>query len=185
MAGPLEREIKLRFDSPAEARTAVVGAGATLVRPRRLQSDVLLDTEAGALRDGRCALRVRVEPERAFLTFKGPPQPSSMKLREELETQAGDGHVLIDILERLGFLVWFRYEKYREEFSLGEVTIAIDETPVGTFVEIEGSAAGIHQAAASLGRGPLEYVLSSYRALFVQHCADRGVEPTHMLFEGR
>jgi adenylate cyclase, class 2 len=185
MAAPLEREIKLRFDSPAEARAAVIAAGATLVRSRRLQSDVLLDTDAGALRDRRCALRVRIEPERAFLTFKGAPQPSSMKLREELETFVGDGDLLIGILERLGFTVCFRYEKYREEFGLADVTIAIDETPVGTYVEIEGSAAGIHQAAAALGRGPLEYVLSSYRALFVQHCADRGVEPTHMLFEAR
>lgn len=185
MAGPLEREIKLRFDTSDEARAAVVAAGATLLRPRRLQSDVLLDTPGGTLRDGRCALRVRTEPGQSFITFKGPPQPSSMKLREELETLVGDGPLLLDILERLGFQVSFRYEKYREEFRLGDVTIALDETPVGTFVEIEGSAAGIHETAAALGRGPLDYVLSSYRVLFVEHCAERGLEPLHMLFEAR
>lgn len=183
MAGPLEREIKLRFDTADEARAAVLATGATVIRPRRLQSDALLDTSAGTLRETRCALRVRIEPERAFVTFKGPPQPSTMKLREELESIVGDGPLLINIFERLGFAVWFRYEKYREEYELGDVTVAIDETPIGTFVEIEGSAAGIHETANMLGRGPLEYMLSSYRALFVQHCAERGREAGHMVFE--
>ena len=56
---------------------------------------------------------------------------------------------------KLGFRVWFRYEKYREEFAHEDVTIAIDETPVGTFVEIEGSEQGIDHMAAALARsGP-------------------------------
>ena len=39
-----------------------------------------------------------------------------MKVREELETLVGDGEVLLRVLEELGLHVWFRYEKYREEF---------------------------------------------------------------------
>ena len=52
-----------------------------------------------------------------------------MKLREELETSIGDGALVLAMLERLGFRVWFRSEKYREEFALADVVIAIDETP--------------------------------------------------------
>ena len=63
---------------------------------------------------------------------------------------------------------WFRYEKYREEFSAHDVVIAIDETPVGTFVEIEGGEAAIHQTAAALGRTPDDYITDSYRFLFLQ-----------------
>ena len=41
----LEREVKLRFDSPDEARAAILAAGATPLLGRRLQEDSLLDTE--------------------------------------------------------------------------------------------------------------------------------------------
>jgi adenylate cyclase class 2 len=180
-----EREIKLRFDSPAAARDAVVAAGATPLSPRRLQSDLIVDTEEAELRSRRCALRVRLEPARAFLTFKGPPQRSTMKVREELETAVDDGVMLLAILERLGYRVYFRYEKFREEFGLDHVVLAIDETPIGTFVEIEGTADGIADAASRLGRGPDDYIVDSYRALFVQECTSRGVEPGHMIFEPR
>ena len=78
-----------------------------------------------------------------------------MKIREELETLVGDGEILLSVLEELGFHVWFRYEKYREEFAHDDVIVAIDETPVGVFVEIEGSEAGIDAMAAALGRTPV------------------------------
>jgi adenylate cyclase class 2 len=100
-----------------------------------------------------------------------------------METVVSDGLMLLHVLEELGFRVWFRYEKYREEFAHENVTIAIDETPVGTFVEIEGSESGIHETAAALARKPGDYVTDSYRGLYVKHCADRGLSPTDMLFE--
>ena len=58
----------------------------------------------------------------------------------------------------MGLRVWFRYEKYREEFKAPGVVIAIDETPIGVFVEIEGSEADIHRAAAALGKTPQDYL---------------------------
>ena len=47
-----------------------------------------------------------------------------MKLREELETVVGDGLLLLRVLDQLGFRVWFRYQKYREEFAHEDVTVA-------------------------------------------------------------
>lgn len=182
MAAILEREIKLRFDSAEQARETVIAAGGTPIRARRLQEDCLLDTPDGLLRRRRSLLRVRMESGKSFLTFKGPLQPSAMKLREEIETVAGDGSLLLSILEQLGFHAWFRYEKYREEFALDDVLVAIDETPVGVFVEIEGGERGIAATAESLGRGPADYVLDSYRGLFVKHCEEHGVAATDMLF---
>jgi adenylate cyclase, class 2 len=184
MSVTLEREIKLRFESAEAARAAVLAIGASPLRSRRLQDDALLDNDEGLLRERRSALRIRVESGRNLVTLKGPVQARSvMKLREELETPVGDGALLLKIFEALGFRVWFRYQKYREEFTLDDVIIAIDETPVGTFVEIEGGDRGISSTAEALGRGPDDYLLESYRALFVQYCESRGLSATDMLFE--
>ncbi len=183
MAAILEREVKLAFRDREEAKAAILAAGATPLRGRRLQEDYLLDTHDDELYRRRCVLRVRMECGKALLTFKGPVQPSSMKLREELETVVGDGLLLLRVLEQLGFKVWFRYQKYREEFACEDVTVAIDETPVGIFVEIEGSEGGIHKMAEALARAPSDYMLDSYRGLFVKHCEAAGVPVTDMLFE--
>ena len=79
MALMVEREVKLRFQSPEEARAAILGAGATPLRSRRLQEDSLLDTEDEALRRQQCVLRIRTEPGKSLLTYKGPVQPGTMK----------------------------------------------------------------------------------------------------------
>jgi adenylate cyclase class 2 len=179
----LEREIKLRFDTPDGARAAILAAGATPLRGRRLQEDCLLDTPDEMLRRAGCTLRVRMEAGKSRLTFKGAPHAAPMKLREELETVVGDGDVLLQVFERLGFRAWFRYQKYREEFAHGDLIVAIDETPVGTFVEIEGGERGIAQMAEALGRGPRDYVLDTYRGLFVRYRAEHGLAGTDMLFE--
>ena len=182
MPTAFEREVKLKFTSRAAARAAVAACDAAPKRDRRLQRDALLDTAEGWLRDRGSLLRVRMEDGRTVLTFKGPVQPSAMKLREEIEMEVSDGAALLGLLERLGFRVWFRYEKYREEFALGSVVIAIDETPIGTYVEIEGDEAGIEGVARALGRTPADFVLDSYRGLFARSCEARGVEATDMVF---
>jgi adenylate cyclase, class 2 len=181
-ATTLEREVKLSFDSAESAREAVLAAGATPLLGRRLQEDALLDTPAGALHDRLCALRIRMENGKSRITFKGPVQDSPMKLREEYETLVGDGVLLLSIFEELGYHVWFRYEKYREEFSHEDVTVAVDETPVGVFVEIEGSEPGILSMADALGRTPDDFVLDSYRGLFLQHRDAFGLSGTDMVF---
>jgi adenylate cyclase class 2 len=184
MTATLEREIKLRFDDAPSARAAVLEAGATPLRSRRMQEDCLLDTADETLHRRRCVLRVRLESGKSLITFKGPVQPSLMKVREELETIVADGPLLLRVLEQLGYRVWFRYQKYREEFALEDVIVAVDETPVGTFVEIEGGDRGIADLALAFGRGPSDYLLDSYRRLYVQDCERRGIRPSGMmLFE--
>jgi adenylate cyclase class 2 len=179
----LEREIKLRFASAEEARAAVIATGATPLLGRRLQDDSLLDTEDEQLRRRRCVLRVRVECGKSRLTFKGPVQPSLMKLREEIETVVGDGAILLRVLEEVGLHVWFRYEKYREEFSHEDVIVAVDETPVGVFVEIEGGEQGIASMAEALGRSQADYIVESYRGLFLRHRHEFGLTGPDMVFD--
>jgi adenylate cyclase class 2 len=178
----VEREIKLRFGSAEEARAAILATGATPLLGRRLQEDALLDTDDEQLRRRRCVLRVRIENGKSRLTFKGPVQPGAMKLREEIETVAGDGLMLLRVLEEIGLHVWFRYQKYREEFAHEDVIVAIDETPVGVFVEIEGGEHGIASMAEALGRTPNDYILDSYRGLFLKHREAFGLTGADMVF---
>ena len=104
-------------------------------------------------------------------------------LPETLAARVGDGTLTLSILEALGYRVWFRYQKYREEFAIDDCIIAIDETPVGVFIEIEGGERGIEKTAQALGRSPSDYLLDSYRGLFVRHCQQNGVSGADMLFD--
>src|SRR6188508_2889937 len=119
----LEREVKISFANAEAARDAIIAAGATPLRCRRLQEDALLDTNDESMRRRGCALRIRTESGKSLLTLKGPVQPGSMKVRDEHETVIGDGAVLQRVLEELGLHVWFRYEKYREEYAAADVTV--------------------------------------------------------------
>lgn len=180
---PVEREVKLCFTSIDEARGAVAALEAAPLRGRRLQADALLDAADGALGARGVTLRIRSEAGVSRVTFKGPVQPSMMKVREEIETEVGDGGVLFRIFEELGLRVWFRYEKYREEYAGPDVIIAIDDTPVGVYIELEGSETAITGAAAALGRTPADYIVESYRGLFLQHRARLGLTGPDMVFD--
>ena len=61
--------------------------------------------------------------------------------------------------------------------------IAVDESPIGTFVELEGSEQDILAMARTLERPASDFVLDSYLALFRKHCAARGSTAAHMLFD--
>ena len=108
-----------------------------------------------------------MEAGKSFLTFKGPVQPSPRSCARSSRPSSPTAPCL-RILEELGFHVWFRYQKYREEFALDDCIIAIDETPVGVFVEIEGGERGIAETARRSAAGPADYLLDSYRGLFVR-----------------
>jgi adenylate cyclase class 2 len=183
MTVAIEREIKLGFASVDEARERVIASGATPLRGRRLQEDALLDTPDERLRRAGCVLRIRTESGKNRITFKGPVHAGIMKVRDEIETSVGDADAVLRILDASGFRPWFRYQKYREEYALEDVIIAIDETPVGIYVELEGGENGIAAVAAVLGRAEADYLRDSYRSLFVRHCQEHGCAPGDMLFD--
>lgn len=128
---------------------------------------MILDTVGRRLLTGGTTLRVRADGDRAYLTFKGPITPGIVKAREEIETEAASAAALLAICNALGYLPAFRYEKYREEFTLPGVVIALDDTPIGVFVEIEGDEPAIHTIAAHLGFSVAEYLTQSYWSLFM------------------
>jgi adenylate cyclase class 2 len=179
----LEREVKIRFRDPDHARASLAAIGAVPLRPRRLQDDTLYDTRDSALRARRAVVRLRREPDHAYVTYKGPAQAGPMKMREEQETEVADPEVLGRVLQELGLEAWFRYQKFREEFAAPGVVIALDETPVGTYLEIEGSEEGILTVTDALGLSPADFILDSYRGLFTAFAQAHNLTARDMLFE--
>ena len=130
-----------------------------------------------------CVLRVRVEPEKSYITFKGLIKNSTVKTREEQETAIGEPEVMLLVLKNLGFEVWFNYQKYREEFLHENVVIAIDETPTGTFVELEETEETIDEMAKLLGQNREDYVFESYWTLYFNYQRAQSHAPGHTLFD--
>ena len=183
----IEREVKLSFPSADDARRAILATGAVASAARRLQDDALYDTTDGLLRTKGCIVRIRTErwsdgAETSTLTLKGPVQAGPMKMREEHETRVEAGDALRRVLDALELRPWFRYQKYREEFSAANLVVAIDETPVGTFVELEGDEGAIYVMTRALGRSDEDFIIDSYYRLFQSRRQQFGLVGPHMVF---
>jgi adenylate cyclase class 2 len=137
------------------------------VRRRHFEDNVVLDDALGSLASSGELLRLRRTNDGADLTFKGPRDVSGgIKTRSELEAPVSDPDALEAILVCLGYRPVFRYQKYREIYTFGPVEVVLDETPAGTFLEIEGEPEDIAMAARALGYGPADFISDSYAALF-------------------
>ena len=184
---PMETELKVPVEDLGEVRRRLAGAGGELLQPTAREVNLLYDDPGGRIAGAGGALRLRRYGERWLLTLKGPPSyPGGVKTREELETEVGDGEVMGTILERLGFLPRVRYEKDRELWRLREAEVALDHTPMGEFVEIEGPAHRIPGLARRLGLDPAKALRGSYVTLWQAYrAAHPELElPEDMVFEG-
>lgn len=186
----VETEIKVRIDDPREFLGQLSKLRPVSLTKRHFEDNFVLDYPDRRMASGECLLRVRIVDGSALLTFKGPPRHSSLfKIREELESSIGDGVALVAILERLGLRISFRYQKYRQEFQVtlgrgprSEIHIALDETPIGTFAEFEGTGAGIRKIARAMGFRQSQYLRDSYGSLYIQFCRAHHKAVRHMTF---
>jgi adenylate cyclase, class 2 len=149
---------------------------------------------------------------KALLTYKGPPPKSGMtirqanderrsksryKVREEIEIVVSDGEPMRRILGALGLCPLFRYEKFRTTYAISmgassrsspleknvrHLKIEVDVTPIGTFLELEGTPSSIDRVARLLGYSQSDYITQTYGALYIAHSRLHGYKPTNMLF---
>lgn len=186
IAKPLmEREIKLAVRDPEAVRAKLSGPEFKVLHSRVFESNVMYDTADNSLRRAGMLIRLRQVGDRAILTWKGPAEAGPHKSRPELETAVESPENMREILAQLGYRELFRYEKYRTEYrhnSSGTGIVTFDETPIGTFFEIEGPGDWIDRMAVELGFAEKDYILDSYGQLYLKDCQRRGVEPQHMVF---
>ncbi len=167
----LEVEIKFRVADAAALSARLPALGFHLQTPRTFEHNRLFDTPERTLRSKGQTLRIRQYGETYVVTHKAPlPNGVDLphKLRLETETMVADGEALATVFASLGYQVTFVYEKWRTEYSDAQGHLVLDETPLGTFVELEGPAEWIDATAAQLGIPPREYMTASYARLFLE-----------------
>jgi adenylate cyclase class 2 len=178
-----ETEIKIKIEDPEAFCLRLQEFGAGLLSARHFEDNRLLDFPDSRLQTSGRLIRIRNAGGQGVLTYKGPPLPEGIfKIREELETKIESGGIAHQILERLGMHVCFRYQKYRSEFAAGEVTVAVDETPIGNYAEFEGDEAGILQLARKMEIDPSQFLRASYYSLYMEYCRKKGETPGFMIF---
>jgi adenylate cyclase class 2 len=182
--GTQEIEIKLALRDARSGRKLLRDAGFEVTRRRVFEANTIVDTPELGLRSGSRLLRVREAGAVATLTYKGAPLVGRHKSREELEVTLSDAAAMLAIAERLGYRRVFRYEKYRTEYEQpGLAGVAmLDETPVGVFLELEGTPAWIDRTARRLGFHESDYVTSSYGRIYLEWCAANRHTPGDMTF---
>jgi len=168
-----ERELKIPVDDLDAVRERLRSRGARRLSPAEREVNLLFDDELGSLERSDRVLRVRRVGGRCLLTFKGPPTfRGPVKEREELETETAEAEVMTRILERLGLRPVVRYEKDRERWALEGAEVALDRTPMGDFVEIEGPGEALERLAAELELDVERAVRESYVTLWRNYRAE-------------
>jgi adenylate cyclase class 2 len=182
-----ENEVKIAAGDADTVRSRLLEKGFRTVKPRVFEQNTVLDDQAGSLRSRNLLLRVRTAGEIVTCTFKGKEIPGAHKRREEREFRADDLRECLALFQGIGFAPSLRYEKYRTEFAReDDAGVAmLDETPIGTFMELEGPARWIDRTARELGFSRADYIMASYSRLFAEWCAARGIESREMVFRTR
>ncbi len=108
-------------------------------------------------------LRIRSYAGRWTVTHKRLPDDGPgedrHKHRIETETEVADGARWRRSFSRSGLVAAFRYEKWRTEWTDGEGHCVVDETPIGDYAELEGSAGVDRPRRRSFGcrSGPIHH----------------------------
>lgn len=167
---PVETEIKFRVEDLAGLTRRLEEAGFRLETPRSFESNVLYDTPERQMRARTEILRIRNYAGRCLLTHKRLPDigpgEDTHKHRIETETLVSDGDALAAVFLSIGLVPAFHYEKWRTEWEDGEGHCVVDETPIGDFAELEGTAEWIDRTAQTLGVAQSDYITLSYGRLF-------------------
>lgn len=199
-SGATHREIEVKL--PVRDLLGLVhklGRLPAMPEGRVFEQNTLYDTSDSDLRRQGLLLRLRTEtparsafsppgPRRAILTAKTPAPRTSRrkpKYKERLERERVIARPLRQpgILRSLGFRPGFQYEKYRTTFRFPGLQLDLDETPVGLFLELEGTPQVIDRVAGILGYSPQDYFRGTYWDIYAADCRRRGRTAKNMVFD--
>ena len=176
----VERELKFTCDNLEAVRERLADLEAERQGGAAFEDNLLFDRQRELEKAGSI-LRLRSDRHGARLTVKGPPSfEEGVKLRDEREISVSDAAETQALLEMLGYSIVQRYQKMREEWQLGGVVAALDHTPIGDFVEFEGSSAA--QVAKRCGFEIEAAEQRSYIHIYADHLLEHPEAPPQMVF---
>ena len=166
----VEIEVKFEVADAAALERNLRAIGFRCITPRTFERNVLYDTPDRRLRARQSILRIRKYGEKWVLTHKcltPDNDPAARhKRRVETETEVADGEALGTVFTQLGYAPAFTYEKWRTEYADATGHCVVDETPIGTFAELEGPEDWIDTISARLGLHASQLSTLSYGRLF-------------------
>jgi len=166
---PIETEVKLRIPSSDALLPLLAALSFVPVEPMQDEESTLWDRGGELLAKGS-ALRLRRYGGKSLLTWKGPQQPDpKLKIRPEIQTVIADHEAMEGILTALGYLPVLRITKRRATFKRDGLEACLDETPFGSYLELEGDPQAIRLAMENLGLGISHIEPRTYVTLFQEH----------------
>jgi adenylate cyclase class 2 len=176
-----EREVKFRVVDRAALVARLLELEAEHVTPTRFEDNWVFD-RGEELRQSQCLLRLRTDKRGSTLTYKGPPTfEGPVKVRLEFESGVDEPEAIRRLLEQLGFAVTTRYQKRRDEWRIGGISVALDNTPMGDYVEFEGE--GAEKLAARCGFATGDAERRTYLELYAEHRRANPGVPEEMVFD--
>ncbi len=170
---PTESEVKIKIDNIDAIKAKLHEIRAEPYKKKALQTDVYFDNKS-KLKKTDQTLRLR---DNQILAYKGPAQKKQkLKIREEIEVMIDNGNYMKEILAKLGYIPTRTKEKYREGYIFHLTQICIDETPMGNFIEIEGSKEGVYDVAKRLGFTEKNFITKSYTALWEEYAKEKDIK---------
>lgn len=156
-----------------------------LVKPRTYELSIMYDNSDGLMQSTDGRIRVRRSGNTVEFCYKKPVTRSGIKQEIEYQVKVDAFDQLVSILESMGFFPTTSYERYRTEYEIDGVKIAIDEYPFANFVEIEGDRRKIKKVALALGLDLTANLTDSCDTLFSKWRKQRRLPfIPHMKFEG-
>ncbi len=192
-----EIELKIPVSDPLAFASRLSGLGFALESPRTFEMNTLFDTPGRDLRARHQVLRIRQYGEVCTLTHKRMPEADGgetadaarYKTRIETETTVAEGEALAAIFRELGYGPVFVYEKFRTVWSdvagvsgSGAAHLVLDETPIGTWAELEGPVEWIDRTLRRLRVDAADGLTDSYGKLFLDWKARTGSPAEHLTF---
>ena len=182
----VEIEAKFRVEDVDALAARLRSIGFQTITPRTFERNTLYDTPDRKLRAIQSILRIRKYGDLWVLTHKCLPpahDPNARhKHRVETETEIADGEALGEIFANLGYQPVFVYEKWRAEYTDATGHCVVDETPIGSFAELEGPEEWIDAVSKKLGLEESSLMTLSYGRLFENWCRETGNPLRDMTF---